>query len=209
MNMRTHLQVMSIAFILFLSFTLYTAQQGTQHNKYVHLTYYQVYLWMHWENSMSCTIQNRKRTILWTHWCRQLALYKKIVCGSFCLLHCSYLSWNKELSAYRSTDIQRGTTASICDWEGNCQARSSGDCPFPKLLSHPCPALGCPRMGWEALSWNVNLAFKDNMLLRSDKKEKLSWVQTDCLCSQVLKMHSQKYFLQPYQQQHSSAILMK
>ena len=31
---------MSIAFILFLSFTLYTAQQGTQHNKYGHLTYY-------------------------------------------------------------------------------------------------------------------------------------------------------------------------
>lgn len=25
------------------------------------------------------------------------------------------------------------------------------------------------------------------MLLKSDKKEKLSWVQTDCLCSQVPK----------------------
>lgn len=64
------------------------------------------------------------------------------------------------------------------------------------LLSHSCLALWRPSISCcDTISWNVNLALKDNMLLKSDKKEKLSWVQTDCLSSRVLKMHSQKYFL--------------
>lgn len=81
--------------------------------------------------------------------------------------------------------------ASVCDWYPNGPASSSGESHFTELLSHSCLAFGCPSLsGWETISWNVNLALQDNMLLKSDKKEKLSWVQTDCLCSQVLKMHS-------------------
>lgn len=95
-----------------------------------------------------------------------------------------------------SCPSRKEQTASICDWQGNSQASSSAESHFPEMLSHLCLALGCLHIiCWEAKSWNVNLALKDNMLLKSDKKEKLSWVQTDCLCSQVLKMHSQKYFL--------------
>lgn len=68
------------------------------------------------------------------------------------------------------------------------RARSSGDNDLTKLLSHSCPALWCLSIScWETISWKVNLALKDNMLLKSDKKEKLSKVQTDCLCSQVPK----------------------
>lgn len=51
--------------------------------------------------------------------------------------------------------------------------------------------------------------FKITCFKKNDKKAKLSWVQTDCLCSQVLKVRSQKYFQWPYQLQHSSAVLMK
>lgn len=40
-----------------------------------------------------------------------------------------------------------------------------------------------------------------------DKEEEKCPTQTDCLCSPVQKVHSQKYFLKAYQSKHSSSAL--
>lgn len=68
---------------------------------------------------------------------------------------------------------------------------------------------------WETALWNVHSALKEvvgsfSFFFRSkfhDKEEEKWPIQTDRLCSQVHKVHSQKYFLKAYQSKHSSSAL--
>lgn len=61
---------------------------------------------------------------------------------------------------------------------------------------------------WKVLSMlkEVVVALFFHSKFRDKKEEKCS-TQTDCLCSPVQKVHSQKYFLKAYQSKHSFSAL--